>query len=97
MTLVSLWISPNGRSGDGGTEFLMNLPTELTWVFLPTAFVLGAAHALEPGHGKALIATYLIGSKGTPRQAVALGATVTITHTASFSRWRWWRSLRVRT
>ena len=42
----------------------------------------GAAHALTPGHGKALVAGYLVGTKGTPRHAVLLGATVTITHTA---------------
>jgi nickel/cobalt transporter (NicO) family protein len=42
----------------------------------------GAAHALTPGHGKALVAGYLVGTKGTPRHAVLLGATVTVTHTA---------------
>ncbi len=42
----------------------------------------GAAHALTPGHGKALVASYLIGSRGRPRDAVLLGATVTATHTA---------------
>jgi nickel/cobalt exporter len=43
---------------------------------------LGAAHALSPGHGKTLVAAYLVGSRGTVRQAVALGATVAATHTA---------------
>ena len=42
----------------------------------------GAVHALTPGHGKALVAGYLIGTKGRPRDAVLLGATVTVTHTA---------------
>ena len=42
----------------------------------------GAAHALTPGHGKALVAGYLIGTRGRPRDAVLLGATVTATHTA---------------
>ena len=42
----------------------------------------GAAHALTPGHGKALVAAYLVGTKGTPRHAVLLGGTVTIAHTA---------------
>jgi len=42
----------------------------------------GAAHALTPGHGKALVAGYLIGTRGRPRDAVLLGATVTVTHTA---------------
>ena len=42
----------------------------------------GAAHALTPGHGKALVAAYLVGTKGTPRHAFMLGGTVTIAHTA---------------
>jgi ABC-type nickel/cobalt efflux system permease component RcnA len=43
---------------------------------------LGALHALEPGHGKTIVATYLVGSKGTPRHALLLGMIVTISHTA---------------
>jgi nickel/cobalt exporter len=42
----------------------------------------GAAHALTPGHGKAIVAGYLVGSRGKPRHAVLLGAVVTVTHTA---------------
>jgi nickel/cobalt transporter (NicO) family protein len=42
----------------------------------------GAAHALTPGHGKAMVAAYLVGTKGTPRHALMLGGTVTIAHTA---------------
>jgi nickel/cobalt transporter (NicO) family protein len=42
----------------------------------------GAAHALTPGHGKALVAAYLVGIRGTPRHAFMLGGTVTISHTA---------------
>jgi len=49
--------------------------------FLVAAFW-GAAHALTPGHGKALVAAYLVGTKGTPRHAFMLGGTVTIAHTA---------------
>jgi ABC-type nickel/cobalt efflux system permease component RcnA len=45
--------------------------------------VLGGFHALEPGHGKTLVAAYLVGARGTARQAVLLGATVTASHTAS--------------
>jgi ABC-type nickel/cobalt efflux system permease component RcnA len=40
-------------------------------------------HALSPGHGKTLVAAYLVGSRGTPRHAVFLGLTVTFTHTVS--------------
>ncbi len=45
------------------------------------AFGLGAIHALSPGHGKAVVGAYLIGSRGTAKHAVFLGLTVTITHT----------------
>jgi nickel/cobalt transporter (NicO) family protein len=51
-------------------------------VSLLVAAFWGAAHALTPGHGKALVAGYLIGTRGRPRDAVLLGATVTVTHTA---------------
>jgi nickel/cobalt transporter (NicO) family protein len=46
------------------------------------AFTWGALHALSPGHGKAVVGAYLIGSRGTPRHAIFLGLTVTATHTA---------------
>ncbi len=47
------------------------------------AFGLGAMHALSPGHGKTIVAAYLVGSKGTMKHAMFLGATVTFTHTLS--------------
>ena len=46
------------------------------------AFGLGAMHALAPGHGKTVVAAYLVGSRGTARHALFLGLTTTITHTA---------------
>jgi nickel/cobalt exporter len=59
---------------------------ELTPTFilfaLGVAIVLGAAHALQPGHGKTVVAAYLVGSRGTAKHAFFLGATVTATHTA---------------
>ncbi|MFF7442089.1 hypothetical protein [Streptomyces sp. NPDC008122] len=45
------------------------------------AIVLGASHAAMPGHGKTIMAAYLAGRRGTPRDAVTVGATVTLTHT----------------
>ena len=54
----------------------------LVVVALLVAVGLGAAHALAPGHGKTVMAAYLVGLRGTPRQAAAIGATVTVTHTA---------------
>lgn len=50
---------------------------------LLAAFGLGAIHALSPGHGKALVAAYLVGSRGTLRHALLLGLTVMLTHTIS--------------
>ena len=50
---------------------------------LVIAGFLGAAHALEPGHGKTIVAAYLIGSRGTVSNAVILGLIVTLTHTLS--------------
>lgn len=47
------------------------------------AIALGAFHALEPGHGKTVIAAYMIGSKGRARDGAFLGFVVTITHTFS--------------
>ena len=46
-----------------------------------TAFALGAGHALTPGHGKTLMAAYLVGTRGTPLHAVGLGLSVTVSHT----------------
>ena len=46
------------------------------------SLVLGASHAALPGHGKTVIAAYLAGRAGTPRDALVVGATVTLTHTA---------------
>lgn len=49
-------------------------------IALLIAFFYGAAHALAPGHGKTLVAAYLVGSKGTTWDAIFLGLTVTFTH-----------------
>jgi ABC-type nickel/cobalt efflux system permease component RcnA len=45
------------------------------------AVVLGCGHALLPGHGKTVMAAYLAGRRGRPRDALVVGATVTATHT----------------
>ena len=50
---------------------------------LALALFLGAAHGLEPGHGKTIVAAYLIGSRGTVGNALSLGGIVTFTHTFS--------------
>ena len=52
----------------------------LSLVYFPAAVLLGALHALEPGHAKALTASYLIGIKGTKRDSIILGLSVATTH-----------------
>jgi ABC-type nickel/cobalt efflux system permease component RcnA len=55
------------------------------WFLITAAFIafgLGALHALEPGHGKTIVAAYLVGSRGTARHALLLGLIVTASHTA---------------
>lgn len=60
---------------------------ELTPAFvalsLLAAMAWGAAHALGPGHGKTVVAAYLVGSRGTARHALLLGLTVTFAHVSS--------------
>ena len=60
---------------------------ELTWSMIllgiVVAFGLGAMHAFSPGHGKTMVAAYLVGARGTWKHAVFLGGMVTFTHTIS--------------
>ena len=48
---------------------------------LAISFIWGAMHALTPGHGKTIVGAYLVGSRGTPKHALYLGLTTTVTHT----------------
>ncbi|MEO7674707.1 MAG: sulfite exporter TauE/SafE family protein [Pyrinomonadaceae bacterium] len=57
----------------------ITLPIALVGLLI--ALGLGALHAMSPGHGKAVVGAYLVGSKGTAKHALFLGLTVTITHT----------------
>jgi ABC-type nickel/cobalt efflux system permease component RcnA len=58
---------------------------ELTvgFVLLATlaALGLGAMHSLAPGHGKTVMAAYVVGREGSNRQALQLAITVAVTHT----------------
>ncbi|MET8003986.1 nickel/cobalt transporter [Nonomuraea glycinis] len=60
-----------------------DLTVPLGLLALGLAVVLGAGHALIPGHGKTIMAAYLAGRRGRPRDAVTVGATVTATHTGT--------------
>jgi nickel/cobalt exporter len=52
------------------------------WLFVPSAIVLGALHGLEPGHSKTMMAAFIVAIRGTVFQAVLLGLSATISHTA---------------
>lgn len=92
---LRLVIDSKGKSADSShhvtdkedTRLMAMITGELTPRLLISAlglaFVLGGLHALTPGHGKTLVAAYLVGSRGTVGQAVLLGIVVTITHTLS--------------
>jgi nickel/cobalt transporter (NicO) family protein len=58
-----------------------DIPLNILFAALIVAFGLGAAHALTPGHGKTIVASYLVGSRGTIKHAAFLGLIVTATHT----------------
>ena len=61
-----------GRGHLSALVILASLAAALFW---------GAAHALSPGHGKTIVTAYLVGRRGTPRDAAILGGIVTVTHT----------------
>ncbi len=58
-----------------------DLTPEVIFFSLLLALVLGASHALTPGHGKTIVGAYLVGNRGHVRHAIFLGLTTTITHT----------------
>jgi len=73
-------------SAEGRLKALL-MQDESKWRVLPVAvliaFLLGAVHALGPGHGKALVGAYLVGTRGRPVDAVLLGLLVTFSHVSS--------------
>ena len=75
-------LTPNTPS-DAFTQSIAaaKLTPALMLLALLSAFGFGALHALSPGHGKTMVAAYLIGTKGTAWHAVLLGLVVTLTHT----------------
>ncbi len=52
-------------------------------LILLIAFLHGVMHSIAPGHGKTMVAAYLVGEQGTPRHAIVLGLIVTLTHTSA--------------
>jgi nickel/cobalt exporter len=71
--------------GDYLSQMLGNrqLSTGMLLFGIGVAIFLGGAHALSPGHGKTIVAAYLVGSRGTAKHAIFLGGMVTFTHTIS--------------
>jgi len=73
---------PTPRSAFTALVTTPHLNLGMVGLALAVAVGLGALHALEPGHGKTVVAAYLVGTRGTPRHALSLGLIVTATHTA---------------
>ncbi len=78
---------PGSASGAGSSMLdALRRPLSSPWALLAlvaACTLLGALHALTPGHGKALLAAYLVGGRGTPRHAITLGVVITFSHTAT--------------
>ena len=77
-------VAVRDTSGGGFAKLIAKdqLSVGFVLVSLLVALFWGAAHAFSPGHGKAIVAGYLIGTRGAPRDAFMLGLIVTVTHTA---------------
>ncbi len=80
-------LQPNKRAMSRNSFMELIAAKRLDWPMIWLAFlvaaVLGAFHALEPGHGKTLVAAYLVGSRGTMEHALILGLIVTAAHTGA--------------
>jgi ABC-type nickel/cobalt efflux system permease component RcnA len=79
-----LQVNRQGTPRSAFTELVttQELSLGVILITLAVAAALGAFHALEPGHGKTVVAAYLVGSRGTVQHAVLLGLIVTVSHTA---------------
>jgi nickel/cobalt transporter (NicO) family protein len=75
--------APDRVSDSGFTRLIgrSHLSVLVILASLAAALFWGAAHALSPGHGKTIVTAYLIGKRGSAKDAALLGAIVTITHT----------------
>lgn len=76
---VSQWVAAADRKLEGLVGGHLTPLVGVLAVLL--ALVLGAAHAALPGHGKTVMAAYIAGRRGRPRDALTVGAIVTLTHT----------------
>ncbi len=82
-TLTSPNSAPN-RSGSAFSDLITRKVTPFALAaMIGLALMFGAGHALAPGHGKTVMAAYLVGTRGRPIDAVFLGSVVSVMHTAS--------------
>jgi ABC-type nickel/cobalt efflux system permease component RcnA len=74
----------SGKEKGGVTDFstLLSQGASSAWLFIPSAILLGALHGLEPGHSKTMMAAFIVAIRGTVAQAVLLGLSATLSHTA---------------
>ena len=72
-----------GVEGGPFASLLSNQGFALVALGIVLAMAFGAWHALLPGHGKTLMAAYMVGSKARARQAISVGSAVAVMHTAS--------------
>lgn len=77
--------SPAAKPDSTWTEMIgaKEISPSFVVMALLLSIVFGASHALSPGHGKTVVAAYLVGSRGTVWHAVFLGIVVTLTHISS--------------
>ncbi len=76
---------PSDRQASDPLSALIGRGDQGWWamaVAIAVAAGLGALHGLAPGHGKTVVAAYLVGTRGSRRQAAALAATVALSHTS---------------
>jgi nickel/cobalt exporter len=80
-------VGSSDRPGDAGAFVSLiarpSVSGAIVVLSLLMAFGLGALHALAPGHGKTLMAAYLVGAEGRIGQAIGVGVAVSVMHTAS--------------
>jgi ABC-type nickel/cobalt efflux system permease component RcnA len=83
LVLPDVVTDARSRAGAGFASLIDTENMTLTVVLLAllAAFGFGALHALEPGHGKTLVAAYFVGIKGSAREALLLGLVIAATHT----------------
>jgi ABC-type nickel/cobalt efflux system permease component RcnA len=76
-------IAPRSGGSAGALAGMVGRTGPLMLLAVLLSFGFGALHALGPGHGKTLMAAYLVGSDGGVRHAVGVGGAVAAMHTAS--------------